>query len=71
MLNRLAQANLQGIAGDVAALMPQGGRRQVGDAVTDELLQVRPASWMYMAISCPACSGLMTCGPAPHADWRA
>ena len=40
LLNRLAEANLQGIAGEVAALMSQAGKRQVGDALTNELLRV-------------------------------
>lgn len=41
LLNRLAEVNLQGIASEATALMQQAGRRQVGDAITDELLQVR------------------------------
>ena len=41
LLNRLAESNLQGVAGEVAALVPRAGRRQVGDAVTEELLQAR------------------------------
>ncbi|MCJ1422157.1 hypothetical protein MMC29_000036, partial [Sticta canariensis] len=39
LLNRLAEANLQGIAAEAAELMQHAGRRQVADSITEELLQ--------------------------------
>ncbi len=38
---RLAEANLQGIVRDVAAMFEQQGRRAVGDAVASQILTVR------------------------------
>ena len=44
LLNRLAESNLAGIAGQVADLMPQEGRLAVTQALSAELLNVR-ARW--------------------------
>lgn len=40
LLNRLAESNLPGIAGEVADLMTEEGRLAVTQAISDELLSV-------------------------------
>ena len=43
LLNRLAEANVAAVAGELAALYESAGRGAVSAAVASELLQVPPA----------------------------
>jgi hypothetical protein len=50
LLNRLAEANVAAVAGELAALHETSGRGAVAAAVTDELLQARRAAGPAAAI---------------------
>jgi len=51
LLNRLAEANVAAVAGELAALHATAGRGAVA-AVTDELLQARRAAGPAAALAC-------------------
>ncbi len=52
LLNRLAEANVAAVAGELAALHATAGRGAVAAAVTDELLQARRAAGPAAALAC-------------------
>ncbi|KAI7835645.1 hypothetical protein COHA_010459 [Chlorella ohadii] len=62
LLNRLAEANIQGIVGDLAALYNEEGRRLVSDAVCAELIAAAAegprASDRFAAVTATAVAGL-------------
>ncbi|GAB4822711.1 hypothetical protein N2152v2_009757 [Parachlorella kessleri] len=62
LLNRLAEANIKGIVGDLAALYEEEGRRLVSDAVCAELLAAAAegprASDRFAAVTAAAVAGL-------------